>query len=355
MSLVSASGASVSSATTNSTGQFTLATPKGGGPYRVSVDSSNFRTRLPGPCWLGTGSITPTSGLGATAQALLSVPLIDLAMIIAYLWIWAGFAMIIIGAGLASLNPEVLEAARTEGASEWQVFRRITVPMLSPVLIVVFVTMVINVLKVFDIILNMAPGSSQAAGEHAGARDIQRRLHRRDSLRALERHRGGPVPAGGARDAVQPQAGCADDDRPCDRRCARQLPPRRVSAVSAPSADGCARPGLCSTSCSWRSRCCGSSQPISLLIISLRPEALFRHSGLVEGIHGALAADVPQLQHPVEEGSAAGGVLSSLLTSLEITVPAAILVTGVSSMAAYSLVFGQLARPRSRVLTSSSR
>ncbi len=162
VSLVSASGASVSSATTNSRGQFTLATPKGGGPYRVSIGASNFRSPVAGPGWLGTGSVTPTSGLSATAQALLSVPLIDLAMILAYLWMWSGFAMIIIGAGLASLNPEVLEAARTEGAREWQVFRRITVPMLSPVLIVVFVTMVINVLKVFDIILNMAPGSSQA-------------------------------------------------------------------------------------------------------------------------------------------------------------------------------------------------
>ena len=162
VSLVSASGAGVSSATTNSSGQFTLATPKAGGPYRVSIDSSNFRSPASGPVWLGTGSVTPTSGLSATAQALFSVPLIDLAMILAYLWMWSGFSMIIIGAGLASLNPEVLEAARTEGAREWQVFRRITVPMLSPVLIVVFVTMVINVLKVFDIILNMAPGSSQA-------------------------------------------------------------------------------------------------------------------------------------------------------------------------------------------------
>jgi alpha-glucoside transport system permease protein len=161
VSLVSPSGSSVSSATTNAKGQFTLAAPRSGGPFRVSVGSSNFRSPVSGPVWLGSGSVTPTSGLSATGQALLSVPLIDLAMIIAYLWIWAGFAMIIIGAGLGSLNPEVLEAARTEGAKEWQVFRRITVPMLSPVLIVVFVTMVINVLKVFDIILNMAPGSSQ--------------------------------------------------------------------------------------------------------------------------------------------------------------------------------------------------
>jgi alpha-glucoside transport system permease protein len=41
------------------------------------------------------------------------------------------------------------------------VFRRVTVPMLAPVLSVVFVTMLINVLKVFDIVLSVAPGSSQ--------------------------------------------------------------------------------------------------------------------------------------------------------------------------------------------------
>jgi alpha-glucoside transport system permease protein len=41
------------------------------------------------------------------------------------------------------------------------VFRRVTVPMLAPVLAVVFITMLINVLKVFDIVLSVAPGSSQ--------------------------------------------------------------------------------------------------------------------------------------------------------------------------------------------------
>ena len=56
---------------------------------------------------------------------------------------------------------EVLEAARTDGGSEWQVFRRVTVPLLAPVLSVVFITMLINVLKVFDIVISVAPGSSQ--------------------------------------------------------------------------------------------------------------------------------------------------------------------------------------------------
>jgi alpha-glucoside transport system permease protein len=67
----------------------------------------------------------------------------------------------VIAAGLAALPRDLLEAARTDGANEWQVFRRVTVPLLAPVLTVVFVTMVINVLKVFDIVLAIAPGEVQ--------------------------------------------------------------------------------------------------------------------------------------------------------------------------------------------------
>jgi alpha-glucoside transport system permease protein len=69
--------------------------------------------------------------------------------------------MVVIAAGLAAIPRDVLEAARTDGAGEWQVFRRVTVPLLAPVLTVVFVTMLINVLKVFDIVLAVAPGSVQ--------------------------------------------------------------------------------------------------------------------------------------------------------------------------------------------------
>jgi alpha-glucoside transport system permease protein len=80
---------------------------------------------------------------------------------IAYLWVWAGFTMVVIAAGLAAIPRDVLEAARTDGGSEWQVFRRVTVPLLAPVLSVVFITMIINVLKVFDIVLAVAPESVQ--------------------------------------------------------------------------------------------------------------------------------------------------------------------------------------------------
>ena len=159
LSLVNAQGASVASTTTTTSGQYKFSNV-GTGKYSVEIVPSNFSAGFTGISWLGGSSLTPVSGLNQTAQALLSVPLADIAMIICYLWIWAGFAMVLIGAGLASLNREVLEAARIDGAKEWQVFRRVTVPMLSPVLAVVFVTMIINVLKVFDIVLNMASGSS---------------------------------------------------------------------------------------------------------------------------------------------------------------------------------------------------
>ncbi len=159
LSLVNSQGSSVATTTTTTSGQYKFSNV-GSGKYHVEVASSNFSSGFTGISWLGGSSLTPVSGMSQTAQALLSVPLADMAMIITYLWIWAGFAMVLIGAGLASLNREVLEAARIDGAKEWQVFRKVTVPMLSPVLAVVFVTMIINVLKVFDIVLNMASGSS---------------------------------------------------------------------------------------------------------------------------------------------------------------------------------------------------
>jgi alpha-glucoside transport system permease protein len=112
------------------------------GSYHPAVSSKTFAAPFEGVSWLGPKLITP-------------------AVMIAYIWVWAGFAMVLIAAGLAAISREVLEAARTDGASEWQVFRRVTAPMLAPVLSVVFITMLINVLKVFDIVLSVAPGSSQ--------------------------------------------------------------------------------------------------------------------------------------------------------------------------------------------------
>lgn len=134
-------GTVVATATAADDGGFTFEEVDDGA-YRVAVGARTFEPPFAGVSWLGPSLITPS-------------------VMIAYIWVWAGFAMVIIAAGLASISREALEAARTDGATEWQVFRRVTAPMLAPVLAVVLITMIINVLKIFDIILSVAPASSQ--------------------------------------------------------------------------------------------------------------------------------------------------------------------------------------------------
>jgi len=134
-------GKTVNRTKTNSDGSFDFSGVKAG-TYQTAVGASTFAKPWGGYSWLGPGLITP-------------------ALMIAYIWIWAGFAMVVIAAGLSAMPRDVLEAARTDGASEWQTFRRVTVPLLAPVLSVVFVTMIINVLKVFDIVYALAPESTQ--------------------------------------------------------------------------------------------------------------------------------------------------------------------------------------------------
>ncbi|MEJ7833314.1 MAG: sugar ABC transporter permease [Nocardioides sp.] len=80
------------------------------------------------------------------------------ALIGAMLWTQAGFAMVIFAAGLRSIPEELVEAARLDGASEWQAVRHVTLPLLVPTAVVVATTMTIVALKAFDIIYVMTNG-----------------------------------------------------------------------------------------------------------------------------------------------------------------------------------------------------
>jgi len=82
----------------------------------------------------------------------------NFALIFAAVWIWTGFAMVIISAALKGIPPELTEAARVDGATELQVFFRITVPLLAPTLTVIGTTLVIFALKAFDIVYVMTGG-----------------------------------------------------------------------------------------------------------------------------------------------------------------------------------------------------
>lgn len=136
-----ATGKSAGSASAHNDGTFTIKGLKPGAKYALEIPGSNFAEPYRGVQWLGPSLVTP-------------------AIIASYLWIWAGFAMVLIAAGLASIPRELQEAARVDGANERQIFWRITVPLLAPVLLVVLVTQIINVLKVFDLVYVIAPGST---------------------------------------------------------------------------------------------------------------------------------------------------------------------------------------------------
>lgn len=83
----------------------------------------------------------------------------NLALIGSTLWTQAGFALVILSAGLRSLPGELFEAARLDGASEWQLFRRIKLPLLAPTIVVVLTTMAVIALKAFDIVYVMTNGA----------------------------------------------------------------------------------------------------------------------------------------------------------------------------------------------------
>ncbi|MGI5329600.1 carbohydrate ABC transporter permease [Actinomadura nitritigenes] len=135
-------GKVVATATTGKDGAFTLKKVPSGA-VTLRLPKSNFTASYGGAEWLGSTLITP-------------------AIIGSYLWVWSGFAMVLIAAGLAAIPRDALEAARVDGATEWQVFRRVTIPLLAPVLVVVLVTLVINVLKVFDLVFIIGGGDPNA-------------------------------------------------------------------------------------------------------------------------------------------------------------------------------------------------
>ena len=100
------------------------------------------------------------TGMGGEPIAFMSkVGLNTLMMIIVGIWIWTGFCMTILSSALKSIPDEILEAARIDGATEFRIFRSIMVPIISPTIVVVITTMVINVLKLFDIVYVMTGGN----------------------------------------------------------------------------------------------------------------------------------------------------------------------------------------------------
>ena len=147
-------------------------------------------------------------------------------------WMWTGFAMVILSAALKGISPELLEAARVDGASEWQVFRGIVFPLLLPTIAVVSTTIVITALKAFDIVWVMTGGNfntdvvaSQMIKESFTVQRVRARQRtrrgpaHRDHPGHARQHQPVPSPGGDPMTAIQ-GAGTvtATSTKPCSTR-----------------------------------------------------------------------------------------------------------------------------------------
>lgn len=112
-----------------------------------------------------TGLLNAVIGMaGAGPVSLLGNPgTVNWALIVVGIWASVGFATVILSAAIKGISSEVLEAARVDGATETQIFWRVIVPMVSLPLAVVAVTLVVNVIKLFDLIFVMSGGGPGSA------------------------------------------------------------------------------------------------------------------------------------------------------------------------------------------------
>ena len=116
----------------------------------------------------------PTIGLGNYALQLLGLPAskwlasttsVIPALAIVDIWEWTPMVTLIVLAGLAALPHDPYEAAMVDGANNWQVFRYITLPLLTPTILVAVVLRGIDAFKTFDIIYTMTSGGPGFASE----------------------------------------------------------------------------------------------------------------------------------------------------------------------------------------------
>lgn len=121
----------------------------------VNLLLEKFGTQLE---WYTDTTIFPSISIG---QIQFGLPLALIAVIIAAVWQMTGFSLAMYLAGLRGIPEELREAARIDGASEFQIYRKIVLPMLRPITFGVIVMMAHISLKIFDLIYTMTgPGAN---------------------------------------------------------------------------------------------------------------------------------------------------------------------------------------------------
>jgi len=109
----------------------------------IGILNAGLKALIPG--------FTPVSWLGRSE-------LVNYALIATGVWIWTGLSMTVLSAAYKSIDTQILEAARVDGASPWKTFWRISLPILAQPISFVALTMIINSLKMIDLVLVMTAG-----------------------------------------------------------------------------------------------------------------------------------------------------------------------------------------------------
>jgi glucose/mannose transport system permease protein len=97
------------------------------------------------------GQILGDIGLGGLASTQWGIPIAMFSLVIAAVWQMSGFVMALYLAALRGIPEELREAARVDGASEWQVFRRVILPLLAPVTVTAIIILGHISLKIYDL------------------------------------------------------------------------------------------------------------------------------------------------------------------------------------------------------------
>jgi alpha-glucoside transport system permease protein len=113
------------------------------------------------PTYAQTGTLNAVAdALGGNPVAwMINRPENNFALIAVGVWVWTGFALVILSAGLKGIPTSILEAAKVDGANEWQSLTKVTIPMMGSTIAVVATTMIIFALKAFDIVYVMTNGN----------------------------------------------------------------------------------------------------------------------------------------------------------------------------------------------------
>jgi multiple sugar transport system permease protein len=110
---------------------------------------------------LGVFGIKPVAWLGGPSTALLSIVIVDV-------WQWTPFVVLVLHAGMLALPPELLEAARVDGAGGRQLVLRIMVPLLAPLFLLVLLFRTMDVYRIFDTVYVLTQGGPGRATETVG-------------------------------------------------------------------------------------------------------------------------------------------------------------------------------------------